>query len=181
MKSLLKALCILIAPWFLTGCGSKNVPHLPTVATVDPARYQGQWFEIARYENRFEKGCVGASAEYVLENETILVTNRCYDESGTEINEAKGKAFVVDGSNGSRLRVSFFWPFYGDYWILMLPDDYRYSVVGTPDRKYLWILSRTQHLSAADRDKILSNLPQLGFLPERLYWTRFKSQAANET
>ncbi len=78
---------------------------------------------------------------------------------------------LLENSQNSKLRVTFFWPFYGDYWVLMLGDDYRYSVVGDPSRKYLWILSRTASLSDSDRQMILSKLPEFGYSSDKLYWT----------
>lgn len=156
---------------FLAGCATKH-PILKTVETIELDKYTGRWYEIARYENWFERGCVGASAEYTLNGDKVDVANRCLDINGTEIKKAKGVAYSVDGSNNSKLRVSFFWPFYGDYWVLKLADDYRYSVVGEPSRKYLWILARDKSLSERDKKEILSALPALGYDETRLYWTK---------
>ena len=154
----------------LSGCSTSSHPPLQTVKALDPERYSGTWIEIARYENRFEKGCAGASAEYKIENDRIHVTNRCFDATNTKIGEAKGKAHATDATN-SKLKVTFFWPFYGDYQVIMLSDDYRYSVVGDPERKYLWILSRTKELKESDKEFILSSLPNFGYDPSKLYWT----------
>ena len=158
----------------LTGCEKKPSTPLPTVAHVDLERYSGQWHEIARYENRFEEGCVGATADYALEEDYVKVVNRCYGDDGKLIDQAKGKANVVDGSGNAKLRVTFFWPFYGDYWVIMLADDYRYSVVGDPERKYLWILARGTVLRDEDRDAIFAGLIELCYDPLKLYWTGFK-------
>jgi apolipoprotein D and lipocalin family protein len=157
----------------LAGCTKPPETPLPTVEAVDLQRYGGTWYEIARYENRFEKGCVAATATYTPTEEGVGVLNRCYDAEGRPAGSAEGKARVVEGSNGSKLEVSFFWPFYGDYWVVMLADDYRYSVVGEPRRKYLWILARDKMLDAADRETILRRLPGLGYDPDVLYWTTF--------
>jgi apolipoprotein D and lipocalin family protein len=153
-----------------SGCSTSPYPPLQTVKSVNPQRYSGTWIEIARYENRFEKGCAGASAEYTLENDHINVINRCFDTTNTMIEDATGKAYAVDDTN-SKLKVTFFWPFYGDYQVIMLSDDYRYSVVGDPNRKYLWILSRTKELKESDKAFILSSLPSFGYDPDKLYWT----------
>lgn len=152
-----------------TGC-STTYPPLPTVSSLNLERYGGKWIEIARYENRFETGCTGASADYTLNEGKIEVLNRCYDATGAQSGEAHGKAYATDLSN-AKLKVSFFWPFYGDYQVIMLADDYRYSVVGEPSRKYLWILSRNPKLSDEDNHRILSELPRLGYDPSKLYWT----------
>jgi len=155
----------------LGGCAQHEHPELKSVDRVDLLKYKGLWYEIARYENRFEEGCIGASAYYTLNEAHIDVLNRCYDENGKLIGQANGKAYAIEGSNNSRLQVTFFWPFYGDYWVFMLADDYRYSVVGDPERKYLWILSRTKKISAADKEAILQSLPEFGYEPARLIWT----------
>ena len=156
----------------LGGCTPTPKLSLKTVESVNLDRYMGKWIEIARYENRFEKGCVGASAEYKRTDSFVSVTNRCFDASGIQTGEAIGRAYPVEGSNNSKLEVSFFRPFYGDYWVLMLSDDYRYSVVGDPDRKYLWILAREGILSEKDKKTILTTLPSLGYDPQKLYWTK---------
>lgn len=154
----------------ITGCATQPHPPLQTVKKLDINRYSGQWIEIARYENRFELGCAGASALYTINDGKIDIINRCYDEQGLLRGEANGKAHPTDTSN-SKLKVSFFWPFYGDYQVIMLADDYRYSVVGEPSRKYLWILSRTPNLSDEDKNHILNELPHVGYDSSKLYWT----------
>ncbi len=163
---------ILTALLLLTGCAKTPAPApLATVPDVDLERYRGTWIEIARYENRFEKGCFGASATYVPHGDHILVTNRCFDRTGIQSGEANGRAYAVEGSHNTKLRVSFFRPFYGDYWVLMVGKNYQYSVVGEPTRRYLWILSRTHTLSDADKKTILDTLPSLGYDASKLYWT----------
>ncbi len=168
----LKIVCVTFLALVLQGCYSKTNLPLPTVLEVSLSRYLGTWYEIARYENRFEKGCVGASATYVMEKDFIRVINRCYDEKGKKIDEAQGKAYVVENSGNAKLRVSFFWPFYGDYWILKLASDYRYVVVGEPSRKYLWILAREKTLNETDKKEILEELSALGYTASMLYWTK---------
>lgn len=157
----------------LTGCTAEPKPKLETVEKIDIDRYTGTWIEIARYDNSFETGCSGATANYTLNNGTINVLNRCYDEKGKLTGEASGKAYASDSSN-SKLKVSFFWPFYGDYQVIMLAHDYHYSVIGEPSRKYLWILSRNATLNDEDKKEILSRLPQFGYDPSKLYWSTFQ-------
>ncbi|WP_345984678.1 lipocalin family protein [Sulfurimonas sp. HSL-1656] len=173
-KPLVPLLFVLLLT-LLDGCQQKAQLPLPTVEHVDLERYGGLWHEIARYENRFEEGCVGATARYRLQDGHVRVVNSCYDDAGRLKDQAKGKAHVVEGSGNAKLRVTFFWPFYGDYWIIMLADDYRYAVIGDPERKYLWILARGTVLSDEDRGIILSKLPALGYDPFKLYWTGFKA------
>jgi apolipoprotein D and lipocalin family protein len=164
----------LLALLILTGCAVSPTDPLPTVAKIDLERYSGTWIEIARYENRFEIGCAGATAQYVSNGDHIRVTNSCYNQMGTISAQAIGRAYTVEGSSNSKLKVSFFRPFYGDYWVVMLGDEYQYSVVGDPMRKYLWILSRTKELKEEDKMKILTFLPAIGYDPSKLYWTSIR-------
>jgi len=167
---MIQQLFLIAVTAIISGC-SHPAANLETVSSVDLNRYTGKWYEIARYENTFEKGCVGASADYTSEEGHIDVTNRCYNASGEMTAEAKGSAKAVPDSGNAKLKVSFFWPFYGDYWVIKLADDYRYSVVGEPTRKYLWILSRTPELNNSDRQEILAELPEFGYDVHKLYWT----------
>ncbi len=144
-------------------------PPLQTVAHVDLNRYLGLWYEIGRYPNNFQKGCLGSTAMYAARpNGEIDVLNSCRDEQDGSLREAKGRAWVVDNASNARLKVSFFWPFRGDYWIIDLGKEYEYAVVGTPNRNYLWILSRTPEMNPEILEKILQNVEKLGFVPNNL-------------
>jgi apolipoprotein D and lipocalin family protein len=144
-------------------CATHPVAPLPTVASVDLARYAGTWHEIALLPNRFQSMCVAeTTANYRLDDGVVRVTNRCRKANG-EIEEAKGVAEVVPESNNAKLRVSFFRPFYGDYWILALDPDYRWVLVGEPSRRYGWVLARSPALDAATLDGALARAAQLGF------------------
>ncbi len=156
-------LALVIIPILVIGCASTEkltMKKLETVPFVDLNRYVGQWFEIARYPNRFQKGCVGSRATYTLRDDgKINVVNACYEGAPTgPLRSAKGKAWVVDTETNARLKVSFFWPFAGDYWIIDLGPEYEYAVVGHPKRKYLWILSRTPEMSEEVYQSILMRL-----------------------
>ena len=117
-----------------------------SVAAVDLARYSGTWFEIASFPMFFQRNCLGdTTAEYAaLPDGVISVHNRC--RTGSGFDAATGKATVVEGTGNAQLKVSFFWPFKADYWVIGLDPDYRWAVVGNPNRKYLWVLSRTSQL-----------------------------------
>jgi apolipoprotein D and lipocalin family protein len=146
---------------------------LEVVGSVDLDRYLGKWYEVASYPAWFAKNCTAVTAEYSLrEDAGIRVVNRCRKGSlDGKLKEAKGRAKVVDSQTNARLKVSFFGPFWGDYWIVDLDPDYRWAVVGEPKRKYLWILSRTPTLDKDTLEGILSRLPEKGYDIERLQWT----------
>jgi apolipoprotein D and lipocalin family protein len=155
------------------GSAGESPLEVRTVTAVDLQRYLGQWYEIARYPNWFQKKCTqDVTASYtLLEDGKIEVLNRCRSASG-EISQAKGKAKIVDKKTFAKLKVTFFWPFYGDYWILDLDPDYRFAVVGEPNRKYLWILSRTPQMDDLTYQGILKKLQKNGFDTNRLVKTK---------
>lgn len=144
-----------------------STQDLQTVPFVDLHKYAGKWYEIASYPQRFQKGCTNTTAEYTLSDKGyVIVTNRC-KRNGKQ-SSIKGKAFVVKNSGNAKLKVQFFWPFRGKYWIIDLADDYSYAVVSHPNRKYLWILSRKPYLENAVYEQIISRLKQKGFNLDKL-------------
>ena len=170
MEKISKSLILICIMFLFTACSSKN-PPLQTVEKVDLERYLGTWYEIARYEHFFEKDCKNVSANYsIMDEETIKVINKCTKIQTNEKKEVFGRAYATDFTN-SKLKVSFFRPFYGDYWVLILDEKYDYVVVGTPSREYLWILSRTSNLDEKNKKEILQKLPTLGFDTSKLIWT----------
>ncbi|MGK7870438.1 lipocalin family protein [Falsiroseomonas sp. E2-1-a20] len=149
-----------------------TAPPPATVAQVDLARYAGTWFEIARFPNSFQDApgqvCIATTATYAARPDgQIAVTNRCEDAAGRP-NIATGSAYAVAGTGNAKLRVSFFWPFYGDYWVLGLDPDYRWALVGAPNRDYLWILSRTRTMTEADTAAATAIAAREGFDITRL-------------
>jgi len=154
---------------------------LQTVPRVDLARYMGTWYEIASYPQRFQRGCTGTTATYTLRPDgSVEVVNRCARDSlDGRVTVAKGRARVVDGATNAKLKVSFFWPFWGDYWIIDLGRDYEFAVVGHPGRKYLWILGRAPTMDAAVYDGILERLRRQGYDTSKLNRT-LQATAAKE-
>jgi apolipoprotein D and lipocalin family protein len=174
MTSLLRQFLKLLPALLLTAChapGGTATPPQP-VPHVDLQRYQGLWYEVASIPNRFQKQCAGnTTATYALrEDGRLEVTNRCRTRAGTW-DEASGVARVVDGDSNARLEVSFVelfgWQlFWGDYWVLDLAPDYSHVIVGTPGRRYGWVLSRTPTLSDATRQAIDQRLRSQGYAPD---------------
>ena len=139
--------------------------ELQTVPAVDLKKYAGKWYEIASYPQRFQKGCHCTTAEYTPSEEGyIIVENRCNRDSiNGKQSYIKGKAFVEKDSGNAKLKVQFFWPFKGKYWMIDLADDYSYAVVSHPNRKYLWILSRTSKMDNSLYRQITARLQDKGF------------------
>ena len=152
--------------------GDSKVSEPQTVPSVDLARYAGRWYEIARLPNSFQKKCAGGvTATYELRPDgKVTVINECRAASG-EITRAKGTAKVVDKQSKAKLKVTFFWPFYGDYCIFDLGPNYEYAAVGEPKRRYLWILSRTAQIDDALYQRLLAKMANQGFDTSRMIKT----------
>jgi len=150
-------------------------PRRPmTVApSIDLLKYAGKWYEIARLPNRFEKECAGdITAAYTLRPDgKIGVLNQCRLPDG-RVESIRGTARPADPAGpNTKLKVSFFWPFTGDYWVLDVDPDYRWALVGEPGRKYLWILSREPRLDHRVLDRLLDRAKQEGYHVGRLVRT----------
>lgn len=141
--------------------GNLSVPQ--PKKSVDLRQYVGRWHEIARYEQGFQKGCEGVTADYALRPDgSIGVVNRCR-RPGSKISEARGRAKVVDATTKAKLKVSFFGPFYGDYWVLDHASDYSWSIVGEPSGRYLWILNREATPAEAEVQQLIARARDLGY------------------
>ncbi len=139
-----------------------------TVAYVDLVRYMGKWYEIARYTKWFEKDMTHVTAEYIYDRNQPYVTVINSGIKHGKKKTAKGKAFVVEGSNNAKLLVQFFWPFKGDYWIIDLDQDYQWAIVSDRNRSTLWILSRTAQMDEALYYRLLKSLEAKGFHLDKL-------------
>jgi len=151
-------LCLICA------CASAGPPPatLQVVPRVDLERYAGRWYEIASFPQHFQRGCTDSRADYRLRGDgTVEVLNSCLRDGS--VDTAKGKAWVVDKGTNAKLKVSFFWPFRGDYWVIELGGDYEYAVVSAPSMKYLWILSRTPQMDERRYQEIVGRLKERGF------------------
>lgn len=170
----------------LAGCATQSQTRpLPTVKKVDLRRYAGQWYEIARLKNRFQREGESAMAEYQMVSETSASVRNSATTSSGKVRSIEGTATVVPGSSGARLRVKFHGlaalvpaSSEGNYWIIALDPGYRSAMVGTPDRKYLWILSREPRLPEATKKAYLEKAKSLGFSLQDLVWDPVPRPAA---
>lgn len=161
---------LLMVLWavMLGGCATGPAPA--TVERVDLERYAGTWYEIARLPQSFQAGCTGVTATYtLLPDGKVEVVNRCLQGSleGKE-RSVRGTARSVNPPANSKLKVSFFGPFEGDYWVFRLDDEYRTAAVGSPDRRSLWILHREPTMEAGAYDRLVASLKGDGFPVQRL-------------
>jgi apolipoprotein D and lipocalin family protein len=180
--NILRRSFLVICTLFLAGKKS-GAQDLTVVDSVDLKRYSGTWYEIARLPNRFQEDCVAnVMATYtLLENGNVKVVNRCL-KTGGQTSEAEGLARKADETGpNSKLKVRFapaflsFLPMvWGDYWIMDLAPDYSYAVVGEPERRYLWILARSQEMDESLLGQILANVRKQGYDTAALIKTKHK-------
>jgi len=152
--------------------GNSSVPQ--PAKPVEIEQYLGHWFELARYENQFERGCEAVTADYSLgEDGMVRVLNTCR-EGGIDgrRKESEGRAKTVPGSGNAKLKVSFFGPFYGDYWILDRAADHSWSIVGEPSGRYLWFLTRRPDPTKKTRNMLVEKAKALGYDVDMLRWTQ---------
>jgi apolipoprotein D and lipocalin family protein len=150
-----------------------RLPPLATVPSVELSRYLGIWYEIASFPQSFQRGCTATTATYSLRDDgEIDVLNRCRKGSlDGSLSTALGRARVVDRTSNAKLEVSFFGPFWGEYWVIDLADDYSFAVVGHPSRDYLWILARSPSLPDATYQTLVGRLQAQGYETSRLVRT----------
>lgn len=169
MKNILFLLCTLLS---MGGCSSVQDDRMAsldnsTVTEFDISRFMGRWYEIARYEHRFEKGMTHVTATYTLrDNGSISVTNEGYKNGKHK--EVKGRAKQPDPKDPGKLKVSFFLWFYSDYYVLDVDSDYRYVLIGSSSDKYLWIMSREKTLPAKKQEELLDKLRTRGYDTSKL-------------
>jgi apolipoprotein D and lipocalin family protein len=164
-------ICTLI---IITICCSKTKPDLTVVPNVDLNRYLGKWYEIATIPQRFQLGCHCVTAEYSLRPDgKVKFVNSCHKDSSTgPFKSITGQAKVVKGSNNAKLKVSFFWPFWGNYWIINLDrENYQWAIVSAPSRKTLWILSRTPEMDEDLYEKLVKFCKDVGLNTDLLLKT----------
>lgn len=143
----------------LLGCAKSGDEEPEVVATLDLQRYAGTWFEIASVPVSAQEGCMGTQATYGLEGRgRFSVINVCHDGVGGEVRRVNGTAWMRDPEEPGKLQVQFLWPFRGNYWVLELDPDYEWALVGTPDRKHAWILSRSPRLDEEIVGRLVTRL-----------------------
>ncbi len=169
---------ILVFSMMLGSFGLQAAPvaePLTTVSYVDISGYMGTWYEIGSFPQWFSRDCFNTWAEYTLRDDgRVDVLNQCHKGTPTgPVKQAKGIARVVNNQTNAELKVSFFWPFEGDYWIVELGDNYEYAVVSEPGRGTLWILSRTPELERGVLDGLIERLKSVhGFDMSLFKFTR---------
>ena len=152
----------------LVGRSSPTVDY-SVVTDFDLNRFLGSWYEIARFDHKFERGMEQTKALYILRNDRKVDVLNTGMKNGKH-SEAKGVAKLTD--TPALLRVSFWGPFYSDYRVLLLDKDYQYALIGSSSDKYLWILSRTPQISDEIKSKILTEAQKRGYDTDKLIWVK---------
>ncbi len=158
-----------IAAFFLKN--RRTIPEgIQAVSPFNADLYLGEWYEIARFDYRFERGLDHTTATYTRNTDgSIQVVNTGRKKDGTAT-KAVGKAVFAGPENTAKLKVSFFGPFYAGYNVIALDDEYRYALVCGHSRDYLWILSRKKNIPEAVKQQYLQQAQALGFKTENLIW-----------
>jgi lipocalin len=141
-----------------------------TVKELDVKRYMGKWYEIARFPHSFEKNLVGVTATYeLMENGKIKVINEGYKNTlEGKFSRAEGKAKIPNKKEPGKLRVSFFWDFYSDYYVLELDKNYQYAMIGSSSDKYFWILSRSPQMDEKTYQMLVDKALRRGYNLKKL-------------
>lgn len=164
---------------FTAGCHTASGREV--VSGFEAERYMGLWYEVARYPNRFEKNLTAVTAEYQLNpNGSIKVINRGYDTRRKKWKDVEGIGKFKDRRDLGRLKVSFFWPFYGAYNIIHLEPDYSAAIVAGPSDKYLWILARSPNLSEQEMKALTMKSQELGYDRNKLLLVDHKRRWSKE-
>ena len=160
----MKSVAVLFGTLLLAGCTTAPQGILP-VDNFDLDRYLGTWYEIARLDHRFERGLSQVSASYSKRSDGgVDVINRGFNSQANKWKEAKGRAYFIGEPSVARLKVTFFWPFYGGYNVIELDqENYNYALICGPNKKYLWLLARTKTLDAGIKESLIAKAKTLGF------------------
>jgi apolipoprotein D and lipocalin family protein len=168
----IKPALLLAIAFSLVGCSTTPPEGIMAVTPFDIARYEGQWFEVARLDHSFERGLSDVSARYRMQADgSVQVINRGFDAKKNDWKEAIGRALFIGDPKTASLKVSFFGPFYGGYHVAALDQtDYQWALVVGPDRDYVWILARDKQLKPEVRAQLLATATRMGLAVEKLIW-----------
>jgi apolipoprotein D and lipocalin family protein len=169
-KQFSKVIAFFLGLFTFNACA--NIPEgAVAIKPFNAERYLGKWYEIARFDFRFERGLNNTTATYSMNKDgSIRVLNQGFDYEKKVWKKAVGKAKFVTTPDEARLKVSFFGPFYGGYNVIALDSAYQYALIAGSDLGYLWILSRTKTMPEEVKQNYLNLAAKLGFKTENLLW-----------
>jgi len=165
------ALCISVLLLSLVNSCQTIPEKAQAVNNFDKDRYLGKWYEVARFDFKFEKDLKNTTAEYSLNTDgSIHVVNSGYDTIERKQKQAIGKAKFVDEPTIAKLKVSFFGPFYSGYNVIAIDSAYQYALVAGKNLDYLWILSRERSLPEEVKQDYLTVAKEIGYDTNKLIW-----------
>jgi apolipoprotein D and lipocalin family protein len=156
----------------LVACSTGVPDGVKAMTTFDIQRYQGQWYEVARLDHRFERGLSHVTAQYSPQpNGDVSVVNRGFNAKDMQWKQAEGVAKFLDAPDVGSFKVSFFGPFYGGYHVIALDrENYQWAMVAGADKTYLWLLSRQPNLPDEVKTALLAQAQRQGFDTQKLIW-----------
>jgi apolipoprotein D and lipocalin family protein len=164
-------LTMIVFGLLLAGCSTTPPPNVNPVTPFELSRYLGQWHEIARLDHSFERDMIKVTAQYSMNPDgSVKVLNRGFNTKKQAWKDAVGKAWLIDGSNKGALKVSFFGPFYGGYFITALDPDYQWAMVIGPDVDYFWILARQPTIDEGVKADLLTEARAIGIAVDDIIW-----------
>lgn len=160
-----------VAAVVLISCKETTPKGVVPVKPFDVKKYMGKWYEIARFDFKYERNLNNTTAQYTLNpNGTVKVVNRGFNYKKNEWEEAVGKAKFVGSPDEARLKVSFFGPFYSGYNVMAIDSDYKYALIAGESLKYLWLLSREKTMPEDVKQEYLEKAKAVGFDTSKLVW-----------
>ena len=155
----------------LAGCSTTPPANVTPVTPFELSRYLGQWHEIARLDHSFERDMIKVTAQYSMNPDgSVKVLNRGFKTKKQAWKDAVGKAWLIDGPDKGALKVSFFGPFYGGYFITALDPDYQWAMVVGPDVDYFWILARQPTIDEGVKSDLLKQARTIGIAVDDIIW-----------
>ena len=165
----LSYILLILNPLVFIGCfGSPEVnkyPDMKTVTYVDIERFMGDWYVIANIPTFIEKGATNAIESYKLGSNGVIETTFTFfkDSPNGEKKTYRPTGFIKDIETNAEWRMQFLWPFKMPFLIIDLDEEYTYTVIGIPSRKYVWIMARDSGMNDKLYDGILSRLSEIGY------------------
>ena len=167
----MKTFCIAFIAFTTLFTGS--MPN-KTVSSVDLNRFAGTWYSLSSIPTMFDKGSRETTTHYTWDKGGYYdVVTTCKDGDEGKIRTVKSKIFQVEGTNNAQMKAQFMWPFKVDYWVIDLAPDYSYVVVGHPEHKFLFIMSRKPSMDKRQYEEIVARCKAMGYPVEKLALQQF--------
>ncbi|MDR3509884.1 MAG: lipocalin family protein [Caulobacteraceae bacterium] len=160
-----KIIAIFLALGALTSVAAATVPG-PSSKPVDPKKYVGRWYEVARMPNKVQANCAAATSDWARQPDgQFQVIQTCHMGSATGSEKTwRGSGRIVDEVTNSKFRIGFFGGLVQmDYWVLDRGDDYSWCILTTPNPKFLWIMSRRPNLTPAQTTALIERARSMGY------------------